>query len=194
MLCPVVQAADATVWDAGRTRYVLAETVLPKEPDEPEPAGDLARSYLRAFGPATAADLTAWSGLPNVAPVLRSLDGVEVRSEGRQEIFDLPGRFCVTRPSFVLPEFDNVFFCRRRPDPRTLEAKRRLLPNPVGVMRGALVSGGAVRAAWWRDAGSDDLQLEPWEPLAATAHEEFESFRVWYAATSQWASSIRDGR
>lgn len=192
LLCPVVQAADPTVWNPGRTRYVLAEHVLPRRAlDDPESGrSDLLRSYLRAFGPATAADVTAWSGLTHLAPALRNLEGVKVRNEMGREVFEMPGCQREPRPAFVLPEFDNVFFCRRPPDPATAEAKRRLLPNPAGLMRGAVVADGEVRAAWWREAGTDRLHLEEWEPLDRAAADEFDAFRESYGATSQGVGAL----
>ena len=45
-------------------------------PDVP----DLVRRYLRAFGPATAADVTTWSGITKLVPVLKAMDDL-VRHE-----------------------------------------------------------------------------------------------------------------
>ena len=56
---------------SARTAYVLAESVL-GEPLGPAAEGiaDLVRSYLAAFGPATAADFGYWSGLAGAAALV----------------------------------------------------------------------------------------------------------------------------
>jgi hypothetical protein len=62
ILAPVIQQANESIWDLHRSRYILADTVLPDSsilpkayPYWPEPSS--------AFGPGTLADLSCWSGL-----------------------------------------------------------------------------------------------------------------------------------
>ncbi len=71
MLLPVVQVADESAWTPGRTRYLLAEQVIgDPSPDTTAGTADALHSFLRAYGPRTAADATYWSGLTRLAPVL----------------------------------------------------------------------------------------------------------------------------
>ena len=58
---------------------------------EPDPA-EIVRRYLRAYGPARAADVTTWSGVTGLAPVLAAMDDLVVRedADGRR-LYDLPG-------------------------------------------------------------------------------------------------------
>jgi hypothetical protein len=57
----------------------------------PDPAA-LVRRYLRAFGPARAADVTTWSGVTGLGPVLAAMEDLVVREDvdGRR-LFDVPG-------------------------------------------------------------------------------------------------------
>jgi hypothetical protein len=80
--------------------------------DDPDPA-PLARRYLAAFGPATAADLQTWSGLKGMKDVLGGLrDELVTFQDGRRELFDLPGAprpgEDEPAPPRFLPDFDNL--------------------------------------------------------------------------------------
>lgn len=74
----------------------------------------LARRYLAAFGPATAADLQTWCGLPRLAPLLDVLrdELVAFADEQGRELLDLPDAPRpdpdAAAPPRFLPEFDNL--------------------------------------------------------------------------------------
>ena len=174
MLCPVVQVADESAWRPARTRYILAEQAF-DEPlgDEEAGLGDLVGSFLRAFGPATAADAGYWSGVSGLRSVVA--DASTDSAQSAQSAVQDP------RPTFVLPEFDNVYFCRKQLSSPLLAAKRRLV-HPPGHMPGTLVSGGEVCAEWSWDGPSGSATLEPWRALEGAEVDEFERFRAWSAA------------
>lgn len=74
----------------------------------------VARRYLAAFGPATAADLVAWcrvTGLSDVIARIRPTLRVLHDADGR-ELFDLPraprSPAATPAPPRFLPDFDNV--------------------------------------------------------------------------------------
>jgi hypothetical protein len=182
MLLPVVQVADAHAWRPARTRYVLAEQVLDESLTEPEEgAVDLMRGYLRAFGPATAADAGYWSGLSRLAPALGQAADVMDR---RPATFDLtPCADAPARARFALPEFDNVYFCSKNPELPLIAAKKRLVSR-AGSMPGSLVSNEQVCAEWRWDRAAAGVTLTPWRDLDAAELAEFERFRAWSAAVS----------
>ena len=72
--------------------FTLAESWLDTAlaGDDPEA---LVRRHLGAFGPASAADVQAWSGLRGIGDVFKGMhDELEVFKHERRTLFDLPGR------------------------------------------------------------------------------------------------------
>ena len=58
---------------------------------EPDPA-EIVRRYLRAFGPAPAADVTAWSGVTRLARCSQAMDDlVQHEDEDGRRLYDVPG-------------------------------------------------------------------------------------------------------
>ena len=115
VLLPLVQAPPRGVWKrSGGPAYVHAEDWL----GAPLAAFDLhevVRRYLRAFGPATAADITAWSGLTGLRPVVADLSEELVRhsAEGGRTLLDLPdlplGDPDEPAPVRLLGKYDNLW-------------------------------------------------------------------------------------
>src|SRR4051794_14118573 len=70
---PLVQVPPRGTWKGtGRVVYEPLETWVGaslRAPDVPE----IVRRYLRAFGPASAADVTTWSGITRLGPVLAGM-------------------------------------------------------------------------------------------------------------------------
>lgn len=102
LLAPVVQVPDPSGWHPGRTRYVLAESVLKGAEavtdavlgGEAAPEGalaDLLTTYLTVHGPATAADTTYHLGLTGLAAPLKEVAEI-VGGTGRTPLFDAAGR------------------------------------------------------------------------------------------------------
>ena len=78
----------------------------------------LVRRHLGAFGPATATDVQAWSGLGGMAQVLDDMrDELQVFKLGRRELFDLPEaprpEADVAAPARFLPEFDSLLLAHK---------------------------------------------------------------------------------
>ncbi|MEU9133721.1 crosslink repair DNA glycosylase YcaQ family protein [Kitasatospora sp. NPDC048540] len=145
--------------------------VAPREPGyRPLPAGreltagDLARGYLRAFGPAALADLAAWSGLPQAtaraafaaAGAVETLPGLSV----------LPGSAPPPPgPPLVrlLGPYDGYLLGYRSRGLMLDPARAKRINAGGGVVRPALVADGRVLGTWRTARG--ELLVEPFEVL-----------------------------
>ncbi|WP_161606322.1 DNA glycosylase AlkZ-like family protein [Microlunatus speluncae] len=177
LLLPVVQLADESCWSPGRTRYLLADQAI-GEPLGDAAAGtaDLIRSFLRAFGPRTVADATYWSGLTRLGPVLTEV--ADRRSGAAYDVDPIIDQS--PRPSVVLPEFDNVYFCSRDTSIGLIEAKARLVHG--GAMPGSLITADAAVRGDWTATSRRLPELQPWSDLDDPERAEFDRFRAWWAA------------
>lgn len=82
------------------------------------------------------------------------------------------------RPAVVLPEFDNVLFCRRN-EPDLAAAKRRLI-RPPAMMPGFVLAAGRVVAEW--SAPDGNLVRLDWHNPSPAVLSEWEQFAAWYRA------------
>ena len=115
-LVPLVQVTPRGVW--GRTLQAKVTTLSSwagRPPDSPTDAEELVVRYLRAFGPASLADIRTWSWLTGVRSVVDRLrpELRVYRDEAGRELFDAAdGVFCdpsVPAPVRFLPQYDNLF-------------------------------------------------------------------------------------
>lgn len=114
-LLPLVQAASDTPYGfAPGGEFVLAAAYLGKKIATPPAPAELLRRYLAAWGPASPADFSGWSGLTGAAALFAELgdDLVTFRDERKKLLYDLkdaprPGGDTPAPPRFV-PDFDAV--------------------------------------------------------------------------------------
>ena len=157
--------------------FALAEQWLGSAvPDDggPEP---LVSRYLAAFGPASAADLQAWSGLGTLKGVL---DGMRerlavFRDERGRELFDLrdaprPAADVAAPPRF-LPEFDNILLAHADRARVVDEAYQGLITTKNLRVRATFLWDGFVHGTWAteRKRNRATLRLAPFQPLPAAA-------------------------
>jgi hypothetical protein len=158
---PLVQVPPRAVWGrAGQSAHTSAEHSLglaaeqdPADPERDTLAGLVTR-YLAAFGPATARDVAAWSGLTGLRAVMDQLRPslVTFRDEQGAELFDLPS---APRPGEEAPapvrlaaEFDNLLLSHADRS-RVIQAenlKRFYTIN--GIFPGAVLIDGFVAGMW----------------------------------------------
>ena len=177
MHLPLVQVPSESAawgWDA-KAPFTLAEPWLEAACAADVSPDALVRRYLAAFGPATAVDATAWSGLRKLGPVLASMRDtlVTLRDERGRELFDLPDAprpgADVDAPVRFLPEYDNVILAhadRTRIVPAG--AAPRLVTRNLQVPATLLVDGTV--AGTWRVAkarGVATLTVQPFATLPA---------------------------
>jgi winged helix DNA-binding protein len=171
---PLVQVPPRGLWPvrkgAGRAKVTTVEhwtgIALPDDP----PIEQTILRYLAAFGPASVADVAAWSGLAGVRaavealrPRLRVLEG-----EDGRELLDVPDGPLpdpdTPAPPRFLPSFDNVLVAYKErgriiPAEHRARAVREKLGAPM------LLVDGFVRGTWQIVDGR--LEIDPWEPLSA---------------------------
>ena len=153
-MVPLVFTTPRGIWGAGGpvalTTFEAWLDGAPGPAIEPE---KFVTRYLAAFGPASAADFRAWSGLA-IRPVFENLrPRLKVfRTERGTELFDLPRAprpdGDVTAPVRFLPDFDNILLAHADRTRIMPEGKHLGMFSSNGVMQGSVLVDGFVRAMW----------------------------------------------
>ncbi|MFB4318870.1 winged helix DNA-binding domain-containing protein [Actinomadura sp. 21ATH] len=181
MRLPLIMVPTADRWGFPRSaRFALAESRLGEAPSGTPAVDELVLRYLAAFGPASAADAQAWSGLPALAevldrlrPRLRAFTG-----ESGRELFDLPDAPRpdpdTPAPARFLPEFDNLVLAHADRTRVISEAHRPGLTTKNLRVRATFLWDGFARGTWEleRKRKTATLRLRPFEPLPRGALEE----------------------
>lgn len=149
-------------------------------PESEDPLGQLVLRYLAAFGPASAADITTWSGLTQVAPVLERL-GTQLRrhrdAQGRT-LFDLARTRLpdpdTPAPARLLPGFDNLLLSHADRSRVIDDAHRGRVFGVNGLIQPIVLVDGFVGATWRIDRSKDRavLTVEPFKPLSGAQRDE----------------------
>jgi hypothetical protein len=157
-LLALVQVPPRGLWRrGGQVTYSPVEAWLGLEANAPA-IEDVVRRYLAAFGPATNADITTWSGLQAIREITQRMRPTlrTCRDERGRELLDLPDRELadpdLPAPVRVLPQYDNVLLShadRDRVFP-SAEAKRRL-GSEERTISGTILHDGVVVATWRLD-------------------------------------------
>lgn len=129
----------------------------------------LVRSYLAAFGPASAADFQTWSGLDGRAAFERLRGELATFTDDRgRELFDLPDAPRpdprAPAPPRLVPDFDNLVLAWS--DRRRIvadEHRPRIAPTKNLRIKATFLVDGLV-AGTWKLRGSK-LELEPFDRL-----------------------------
>lgn len=171
-LIPLQPLPNTAEW--GFTRGVRLRAATFRRPPVADALAHLVKRYLAAFGPATRADVAAWSG-----QLLRTLDAAlepmrlrRFADEDGRELIDLPRAPVALgdepAPVRFLSRWDELLIAH--------EDRRRVLPEEHTVRK--LVLGGAptvlvdgfVAGTWRLEAGR--VAVEPFAPLPRRVRRE----------------------
>lgn len=144
------------------------------EPDVP----DLVRRYLRAFGPATAADVTTWSSITKLVPVLKGMDDlVRHEDEDGKVLYDVEGAPIadedVPAPVRLLGTYDNVWLSHAGRDRVTAPERRNTWMGVNGAQSNALFADGWLEGLWRVEDGKVVLG-EILRPLSSAEKAELD--------------------
>lgn len=155
-MMPLVQVPPRGMWNrSGGVVYERLESWLGADAAAADTAVDVARRYLRAFGPATPADLATWSGITGARGLLARLGDELVvhRDESGRELLDLAGLEVADEdapaPVRLLGKYDNLWLShaardRVTPDP----AKRRRWMGANGGVGSTVFVDGELEGLW----------------------------------------------
>ena len=181
-LVPLVQVPPRGLWaKSGQPRTVPLDLWVDSELPAPITIDELVLRYLRAFGPATPGDVTAWCRLTGMREVIDRLRPRlrTFRDERNRELFDvedgvLPDEH-TPAPVRFLPEYDNALLSHAD--------RARYTPDDIGSLltagpvHGTVLVDGTVAATWSKERLGDAATLtvrhlrRPQRDVAAVAAE-----------------------
>jgi hypothetical protein len=171
-MLPMVFATPRGIWQAGGPVALTTVDAWFGRSDTPAiTTEELVLRYLAAFGPASVADMRAWSGLA-MRPAFEKLRAglVTFDDEHGIELFDLPKSprpaANTAVPVRFLPDYDNILLAHA--DRRRIMAPGQHLGlfSSNGIMKGSVLVDGFVRAGW------KPIKEKPQTTLLITAFEE----------------------
>ena len=149
----LVQVPPRGVWrQGGLPTLAAAETWIGRPMAAISDADETLVRYLRAFGPATVADMQQWSGLSGLKETVERLRPrlKMFRDERGRELFDVPDgarpRTRAAMPARFLPEYDNVLLAHEDRSRVVPPEHRDYVVRPIG--RSAVLVDGFARAFW----------------------------------------------
>jgi hypothetical protein len=184
---PFVHAPATTPWSFGRRPLLVgAPAWLADRAFADERAGleRLVRRYLSAFGPASVADMSQWSGLTisRLRPAVERIAGLEhYTDEGGRNLIDLPGSPVPDgdekAPVRLLPMWDSSLLAYARRDRVLPEAYRKMVIARNGDVLPTFLVDGLVRGLWWaeRDEGRARIVFEPFKAVPQRVMAELQN-------------------
>jgi hypothetical protein len=214
-LLPLVQVPPRGLWaKTGPATFFLASAWLAGDdrrdrsaapPDPGVAVEQLVLRYLAAYGPASVADVQAWSGLSRLREVTERLSDRLRPLAGRDgaQLLDLPDAPSpdadVPAPPRFLPEYDNLllsFADRSRVIPHDRPVP---LPPGHGARTGTLLIDGQWQANWKiirsdgkSGAGQAVLRVEPFVRLGAADRAAIEAEGAGLLAFAAAGADVRD--
>jgi hypothetical protein len=175
-LARLEQTPECAFYDfRGSPLYEAADHAHPAFAEAAEYA--IAR-YLAAFGPATRADVSQWSGVP-IRDLARGFERLRLRAfrdEQGRELLDLPraplAPADAPAPPRLLPRWDELLLAHKDRTRVLLDEHRKTVIHVNGDVQQTFLVDGTV-AGLWRVEG-ERIALEPFAPLPRTARRELE--------------------
>ena len=176
----LVRVPPSGTWERRRAdQFALADEWIGPDPapGKGEATRRLVESYLRAFGPATAAEAADWAGLP-MGAVKSALAGIELRhfrGEDGAELMDLPRLPLpdadTPAPARLLPVWDASLLAHARRGRILPEEHRSKVFNtktPQSIT--TFMVDGQVAGSWRFEKGK--VKLEPFGRLDRASRRE----------------------
>ncbi|HEV7757590.1 MAG TPA: winged helix DNA-binding domain-containing protein [Acidimicrobiales bacterium] len=177
---PLIHVPPAGTWGHHKSAHLRpVETWLGRPLDAGARLDELVLRYLAAFGPATANDMQAWSGLTRLREVTDGLGDRLVRlqdADGR-ELLDLPDaprpHDDTPAPARLLPEFDNILIGYADRTRIISDEHRRVVFTKNGQIRATIVVDGVVQGMWKieRARGTATVAVQPFVRLPAATRD-----------------------
>jgi hypothetical protein len=153
LAAPLAQLPPRGCWKASGGvvyEYVDRWTGLPLAPPD---VPDVVRRYLAAYGPATAADVTTWSGVTRLGPVLAGMeDLVRHTDEDGRVLLDVPdgpiAEEDAPAPVRLLGTYDNLWLSHAARDRVTEPEKRRAWMGANGGVGNVVLVDGWLEGIW----------------------------------------------
>jgi hypothetical protein len=170
----LIQVPPRGVWGKrGQPTWSTAELWLGRHHGRKPSLERLITRYLRAFGPASIADMASWSGLTALRPTFEKLRPKlrSFRDEHGRELFDVPDGPLpnpdTPAPPRFLPEYDNILL-GHEDRTRVIAFEHRYL-----VGGGTFLLDGLVAGTWriLNQKGRASLTVSPFKPLKKSHRE-----------------------
>jgi hypothetical protein len=178
VVAPLAQLPPRGTWKgSGGVVYQYVDRWLGRPLVEPD-VQELVRRYLRAFGPATAADVTTWSGVTRLGPVLAGMDDlVRHEDEEGRVLLDVADGVLTDEdapaPVRLLGCYDNLWLSHSARDRVTDAAKRASWSGVNGGTGHTLFVDGMLEGIWRVEDGRVRV-LETLRPLSRSERAELD--------------------
>ena len=150
---PLAQLPPRGAWKrSGGVVYQYVDRWVGRPLGSPDPP-TIVRRYLRAFGPASAADVTAWSGVTGMSGVVKAMDDLAVyEDQDGRRIYDVAdGTMAdeeVPAPVRLLGTYDNVWLSHAARDRVTEPEKRKRWMGVNGGVASVILVDGMLEGLW----------------------------------------------
>jgi hypothetical protein len=177
---PLIHVPPAGTWGHHKSAHLRpVETWLGRSLATGARLDDLVLRYLAAFGPATANDMQAWSGLTRLREVTDELGDrlVRLQDPDGRELLDLPDAprpdDDTPAPVRLLPEFDNILIGYADRTRIISDEHRRVVFTKNGQIRATIVVDGVVQGMWKveRARGTATVAVRPFARLSPATRD-----------------------